>query len=411
MIALVLSSRPLQAPQYLPETISFQNQAPEKVDPMNVTSYEQLVQKLKGYEPKMILVLSSDLTESAYKWIPEVMSYLTKGDQTLFILPKSEMDYYHLQIVIGELVKELQWTGQIRLLGANLTFQEVADQLSGKERDQKKGESVPNAPDEMDELSILLGATQRDEGRKGHVVTLTGPGSSGQTTLALYHVPYLAELNPDKEFLMVDINDDKKDLVAATDSQNYRLHYFKPAFQKKSLEEIEMKYHVPYKKLPNLKVISAVQDQHQWSPNEIVMFLEKVRNEFDMIFFDMGELVLTQNAKIRLMMESNEVIVIVRPDSFSLNRTLRYMNVLEKLKSKVLISHYDANYASKSEIEKYLGLPIFGVMPYERGIIPKQTTTDLLQPSKQMQKAFAEYKWEIDVKVSQKKKKLWIASF
>lgn len=416
MIALVLSSHPLQAPQYLPDVATIQNQVSEKVDAMNVTTYEQLLQKLKNYEPKMILVLTASLEESAYRWIPEVMGHLNKADQTLFILPKSEMDRYHLQIVIQDILNSHggSWQSQIRLLGETMSYQEVADHLAGREPETP---STPNSENEsgseepQDELSLLLGTSSRPEGRKGHVITLTGPGSSGTTSFMLYHVPFLATLNPEMEFLMVDINDDKKDLVAATDSQNYRLSYYKSAFQKKQLKDTDINYHVPYKKLPNLKVISAVQDQYQWTPNEIVMFLNKARKEFDVIFFDMGELVSNSNAKIRLMKESNEVIAVVRPDTFSLNRTLRYMNILEKLHTKVIISHFDSAYVSVSEVEKYLGLPVLGVFPYERGLIPKQQTNDVFEVTKKMQSAFADFKWETELKVKEKKRSLfWLAS-
>ncbi|WP_103108612.1 hypothetical protein [Brevibacillus reuszeri] len=408
MIALVLSSRPLQAKEYLPETASLHRRAPEKVEAMNVTTYEMLLERLQGYEPKIILVVTADMSESAYRWIPEVMNQ-TKADQTLYILPKSQNDQYHLQVVIEELAIESNWKGNISLLETNLTFQEVADQLTGfvNPKLSESNETEYEHDQEQSELSILLASNEMDDGRSGHVITITGPGSSGATTFTLYHFPFLAKLNPDKEFLIVDINDDKADLVETTGSHHQRLSYSKTAFQRKKLEDIDLKYHIPYKNLPNLKVISAVQDQHKWSPNEIVMFLEKVRKEFDVIIFDMGELTFTSNTKIRLMRESNEVITVVRPDSFSLNRTLQYMKVLERLPTKVIITHFDTSYVSKSEVEKYLGLPVLGVVPYERGLIPKQTTNDLLEPTKKMQKEFATYKWDLELIVATKKRGLF----
>ncbi|MGG4499156.1 hypothetical protein [Brevibacillus reuszeri] len=408
MIALVLSTRPLQAKEYLPETLSVNQRAPEKVDEMNVTTYEMLIQRLREYEPKIILVVTQDMSESAYRWIPEVMGQ-TKTDQTLYILPKSQNDQYHLLVVIEELAKDSDWQGNISLLDSNLTFQEVADHIIGFVNPQsvESNELINEEEQEQSELSLLLAQGEKDDGRSGHVITITGPGSSGATTFILYHFPYLAKLNPEKEFLIVDINDDKGDLVETTRSQNHRLSNAKTAFQRKRLQESDLRYHIPYKSLPNLKVISAVQDQHKWSSNEIVMFLEKVKKEFDVIAFDMGELTFTSNAKIRLMRESNEVIAVVRPDSFSLNRTLQYTKVLERLPTKVIITHFDTSYVSKSEVEKYLGLPVLGVVPYERLLIPKQTTSDLFEPTKKMQKEFATYQWDLELIVSLKKRGLF----
>ncbi|MDC0764234.1 hypothetical protein POF51_26295 [Brevibacillus sp. AG] len=409
MIALVLSSRPLQAKEYLPETASIRNAIPEKVDAMNVSTYELMLERLREYEPKIVLVVTSDMSESAYKWIPEVMGCLSKSDQTLFIIPKSEKDQYHLQVVIGELVQVSNWRGQVSLLGFNLTYQEVADQLSGY--GQSDGEiqgntSEENESDEIDELTVLLGATEKAKGRDGYVIALTGPGSAGATTFALYHFPYLAKLNPEKEFLLVDLNEDKKDLVVATNSENYRLDYFITAFQKKKLEKTSFKYNTPYKSIPNLKVINAVQDQHKWTSNEIVMFLDKVRDEFDVIAFDAGQLRTSSNAQIRLLREADKVSVFVRPDSFSLNRTLSFKNILDKLPSEVIITHFDSAYVSKSEIEKYIGLPVMGVVSYERGLIPKLSSTDIMEPPKAIVKDFVSYNWGIELTVVIKRKRL-----
>jgi len=246
MIALVLSSRPLQAKEYLPETASIRDAIPEKVDAMNVSTYELMLERLRlrEYEPKIVLVVTSDMSESAYKWIPEVMGCLSKSDQTLFIIPKSEKDQYHLQVVIGELVQGSNWKGEVRLLGFNLTYQEIADQLSGYGQSDEEIQGITseeNENDEIDELTVLLGATEKAKGRDGYVIALTGPGSAGATTFALYHFPYLAQLNPEKEFLLVDLNEDKKDLVVATNSENYRLDYFITAFQKKKTRKYDIK--------------------------------------------------------------------------------------------------------------------------------------------------------------------------
>jgi len=154
-------------------------------------------------------------------------------------------------------------------------------------------------------------------------------------------------------------------------------------------------------------VINAVQDQHKWTPNEIVMFLQKVRSEFDVIVFDVGQLRTSSNSQIRLLREADKVSVFVRPDSFSLNRTLSFKNILDKLPSELIITHFDSAYVSKSEIEKYIGLPVMGVVPYERGLIPKQGSTDIMEPSKAIVKDFVSYNWGVELTVAVKKKRLF----
>lgn len=384
MLALVLSENPLSVKQFLPESIVIQNQV-EEIVPIPVTTYEQMITTIRDYYPRIILIFSELVDRIAYEWIPEVLSRIDVN-QTVYVYPKSELDGYHLQTVISELSKQ-QGQGKelnIHILSANLIHKEIGLFIGGileKESDSE------------------------EKAAKGHVITLIGPGSSGVTMFSLYYVPYLAELFPHLKILMVDMNEQKRDLAVATNSQNYRLTYYLAQLQTE--KPFKMTYQTPYAGLPNLSAFSAVQDQYIWSPNEIQHFLDAVKKDFDLIFIDRGEADLHTAEMTRLMQETDELIYLVRADGMSISRTKRFMKQLKQHEAKLIITHFQPAYVSEKEISKYLSLPVLGCFPYQRKLIPIDQIQERFIPSKLFVSAFQKYKWKaacLDFLPAEKKK-------
>lgn len=389
MLALVLSQHPLSVKQYLPDRIVQSETINEDVVPMAVSTYEQLLSALKDYNPKIIVIFSEMVGQIAYDWIQEAMLLMNHG-QKLFILPKSEMDEYHLRMVLEDIWKKSPGqSSSVFILGTNLLNSEIAALIAGTEQ----GNTVK----------------QKEIANNGHVVTLLGPGSSGVTTFALYYVPYLAELYPQLSFLLVDMNENKRDLAVATNSQNYRLSYYTAQLQ--TDKPFEITYHTPYKKLPNLFSFSAVQDHVPWSANQICRFLQVIRQNFDVIFIDRGEAELRTAEMNRLMTDSDENIYLVRADGLSLGRTKRYTKQLQQHQAQVIVSRFQPEFVSLKELEQVLDLPVKGYFPYQRELIPIDGVTERLVPSKKVVSAFAAYRWNAESLAPEKVVRLRKVSF
>lgn len=337
---------------------------PKSIYPILATTYEIFLDKIKEYRPEACLFIP-ELLDGRQPWaVLEELKSLgctkilvrtsSKEDSALFIY----LERHYPELVILE-----------SLLGENEILQFLEHHLENK-------------PFPGPEVDPVVSKTR----------AFIGTGGTGITSFILQAAPWYAEKYPDKNLLIVDMNEDKRDLSVALSAQVAQLSLMSSYLSRGSTNF--RPFAVQHKYFPNVSVISAVQ---AWGSQEISTFLKVVAREFDEVWFDIGRPYHVP----RLMEEVEEIVYVVRPDSLSLGGTQRIINDTPNFKGRLLISQLDTRYASGEEIAEFLGFSpkvgIFGYTPFEHPFLPLKIENGMIETSKNMNKAFEKMLWDIPV--------------
>ncbi|WP_019123891.1 hypothetical protein [Brevibacillus massiliensis] len=324
---------------------------------LHTLSYDHFLQSLRQYQPSRLIVSASMIEKPAWHWIPETVSAMSE-EQFLFILSANEMDRYLLEQVL------LTVKGRVILLAPNMTNQEIQSVLEGN------------------------GALIRHSVQPGYVITLVGTGGSGVTTFLYYFLLWLHQTFPSLNVLAVDLGR-KSDLAAVTDALNYQLREYRAVLQRDD-EELDL---VAKPVFQNIRVVNAVGD---WNIQELSRFLDYSRKNYDLILLDRGFLQTNDADWPFLKKESDESILVVRPDAFSLSYAKRIALQEREENIRVLLTHFQHGFVTTKEVEAFLRMPIMGVFSYQKYLIPTDLRISSMELNKRMKRDFQSLAWATD---------------
>ncbi|MBO8163919.1 MAG: hypothetical protein H0Z34_09425 [Brevibacillus sp.] len=337
---------------------------------LHTLSYEQFLHSLKQYHPLGLVVSSNLIEKPAWHWIPETVAAMSE-EQTLYIIPSDPMDRYLLEQVI------LTVDGRVILLAPNMTNKEIQSVLMGN-----------GMPDHQD-----------DHQKRGYVITLAGTGGSGVTTFLYYLLLWLNQTFPALNVLAVDLGR-KSDLANVTGALNYQLREYRAVLQRDD-EEIDLVAKPVFKRV---HVINAAGD---WSIQELSRFLAYSRKSYDLILVDRGFLHVNDADWSFFKKESDECILAVRPDAFSLSHAKKIAFQEKGESFRVLLSHYEPGFVTAKEVEAYLQMPVMGVVSYQKHLVPIDLRIGSMELNKRMQRDFQSLAWATDKIRPVSERSLW----
>lgn len=319
------------------------------------TTPETLLEKIDQYQPDICILLPSLLQGEPWKWLEQL-----KVDM-VFIHATTETEYLFY--------KQMQnWFTKVVVLPPILAEEEIKLFLNHLALDQE----IPTE--------------EKPEPSKTRA--FVGTGGTGITTFLLLAAPWYAEQQPDRKILLVDMNEDKRDLSVSLSAQPAQLSLWQAHLARGNDQFVP--FGIKHPVVSNVSVISAVKP---WGSQEITTFLSVVRREYDEVWFDVSRPFHVP----RLMDEIDEIIYVVRPDALCLTGMRRIVKPEWDAKAKLLVNQLDDRYASSSEISNFLNVSqLMGTIPFEYPLLPL-ALSGTLTLSKKMQKSLEKLDWGIPV--------------
>ncbi|MGC5326972.1 hypothetical protein [Brevibacillus sp. SYSU BS000544] len=325
---------------------------PKTFLPILATTSDTFFEKVDEYKPDLCLILPSLIEKQPWEWLPLVKS------EYIVIRAASTQEHVLFQLL-------QQSYPQLVVLEPLLTEEEI----------QKF-------------LTFLLEGSDtkaRDEEVDCKIRVFLGSGGTGITSLFLLAAPWYAEQNPDKKILLVDMNEDKRDLSVTLRAQAAQLSHMR-SYLVRGNDEF-MPFTVQHPSAKNVSVISAVE---AWGNQEVATFFRMVRKQYDEVWIDIGR----PFHAARIQEEADQIIYVVRPDSLSLGGMLRIIQPAFADKSRLLLTHFDDRYTSIQEVKQFLGQnQVMGVIPYEYPLLPLKIDKGQIPLSKKMRKALEKLDW------------------
>lgn len=329
---------------------------PKPFVPILSTTPDSLLEKVEQYQPEICIILATLLTDEPWTWLDK----LDEKVSTVIVRTTTKEDFR-----LYELFQK--WFKSIVVIPPLLTEGEIQQYIT----------------------SIVTGEllTEEAAGTQQSITrAFVGTGGTGITTFFLLAAPLYSELNPDKKILLVDMNEDKRDLSVALSAQPAQLSLWQAHLARGSEEFSPIA--VKHPGVPQISVISA---SKPWGSQEISTFLKVARLQYDEIWFDVSRPYHVP----RLLEEIDEVVYVVRPDFHCLGGMKRIASNEWSHKAKLLVSQYDDRFASTKEIQNFLGIDtMMGAVPFEHPLLPLKIVKGQLPLSKKMKKALQKMNWE-----------------
>lgn len=325
---------------------------PKSFLPILATNADSFFERLEEYQPDLCLILPSLMDEQPWEWLKRVNSAY------IVIRATTKHEYALFQLL-------QQTYPQLVVLDPLLTEEEIQQLLTYL----LEGRETKVREDEIGcKIRVFLGS-----------------GGTGITSFFLLAAPWYASQNPDKRILLVDMNEDKRDLSVALKAQAAQLSHMRSFLARGNDEFAPFTVQHPVAK--NVSVISAVE---AWGNQEVATFFRMVRKQYDEVWIDIGR----PRHAARMVEEADEIVYVVRPDALSLGGMLRVVQPEYADKARLLITHFDDRYVSVQEVKQFLGQKhLMGVIPYEHPLLPLRIESGQLTLSKKMRKALEKLDW------------------
>ncbi|MGK5511944.1 hypothetical protein [Brevibacillus formosus] len=332
------------------------------------TSPETLLDKVEQYQPDVCILLPSLLKGEPWKWLEQLQV------KTTFIRATTDEEYHFFETL-------RQWFPSTSVIPPLLAEEEIRSLVNHLAFNHELQETEP-VKDPMTRAFV-------------------GTGGTGITTFMLLAAPWYAQQHPQRKILLVDMNEDKRDLSVALSAQAAQLSLWQAYLARGNDQFIP--FGVKHPATPNVSVISAVR---AWESQELTTFISVVRREYDEVWFDVSRPFHVP----RLMDEVDEVVYVVRPDGLCLSGMKRLAKEEWAHKAKLLVTQMDERYSNTSEISSFLGIKkVMGSLPFEQPLLPLAVTGELTL-SKKMKKAFEKVNWGINTEGIETKSRVhkWI---
>lgn len=320
------------------------------------TTPEALLEKVTQYTPDIVFILPSLIQGEPWEW----MDRLQQLDLEAIFIRATTEEEYHFYLCLQK------WFPILSIIPPILSEEEISYFLSHLALNQE----IPT-----------------ESSREPKTRAFVGTGGTGITTFLLMAAPWFGLKHPEKKILLVDMNEDKRDLSVALSAQAARLSLWQ-AYLARGNEQFSP-FGVQHPTAPNVSVISAVQS---WESQELTTFLSVVRRDYDEIWFDVSR----PNHVPRLMDEVDEIIYVVRPDGLCLTGMKRIAKPEWSNKAKLLVTQLDERFANASEISSFLSVKVMGSVPYEFPLLSLSVQHEI-SLSKKMKKSLEKLDWGITV--------------
>lgn len=336
------------------------------------TSPDVLLEKVTQYTPDLCIILAPLIEGQPWEWLEKLQSLHL---QAIFIRTTTDEEYHFYQGL-------QKWFPILSVIPPILAEEEVSHFLSHLALNQE----VPS-----------------EKIREPKTRAFVGTGGTGITTFFLMAAPWYALRQPEKKILLVDMNEDKRDLSVALSAQAARLSLWQ-AYLARGNEQFSP-FGVQHPVAPNISIISAVQ---AWESQELTTFLSVVRRDYDEIWFDVSRPYHVP----RLMDEVDEIVYVVRPDGLCLTGMKRITKAEWANRAKLLVTQLDDRFANASEISSFLGVKVMGTIPFEYPLLPLSAHYEI-NLSKKMKKALEKLDWGITFKPQEGTSRLlkWMAGW
>lgn len=269
------------------------------------------------YMPEAAVIFSEMFASPPWEWLPALKAMLPPNSP-LIIVP-----LYRDEKIIGKVAEELGLE-DVYLLSAQLSQEEIRNKI---------GLILGLLHEQTDSM-------QRKE--MGLVYALMSYGASGITTFCINYPVLLARQYPDKQIVVLDMNDAKPDLTRFFKLHQHQLSLFRPDFldiqttAKRNWRNVcKQSSH-----LPNLHYAHAAS---KWKSSELSNLIRAFRMQFDYVYVDWGYCFPESETLQRLMHISDRNLLFVRADPFSIESAREWvLNWKERgVKCEVLLSHLD----------------------------------------------------------------------
>lgn len=317
------------------------------------TTPEAFLDKVTQYGPDVVIILPTLLNEQPWELLGKI-----EHVEYVIIRATTEKEYHFFS--------ELQnWFSNLSVIPPLLSEEEVKIFLQHIE----KG-------DYLEDVKVVEPKAR----------AFIGSGGTGITTFFLLAAPWYAQQHPNKDILLVDMNEDKRDLSVALSAQPAQLSLWQ-AYLARGNDRF-VPFAVRHPRVKNLSILSAVKP---WASQDLSTFLSVARRDYHEIWFDVSR----PFHVMRLLDEVDDIIYVVRPDGLCLSGMKRIVRTEWEHKAKLLLTQADERFASASEIASYLNVKsLMGNIPFEHPLLPLDVSSEM-SLSKRMKKALEKLNWGI----------------